>query len=76
LFGALEEPKTTKNASEEEKNDPVYIIYLIGNIVKVALRKAFSLFRALKKNTPKNTLIGGLKNHADNSFNIQFTGES
>ena len=50
-YSALEEPKTTKSASEEEKTNPVYIIYLIGIDRKGAFGQKKTLERCFIRNT-------------------------
>jgi hypothetical protein len=54
-YSALEEPKTTKSASEGEKTNPVYIIYLIGRPRKPAIDELFGISSALRKIQRKNT---------------------
>ena len=44
-YSALEESKTTKSASEEEKKNPVYIIYLI----RITRKSAFGQEKTVKR---------------------------
>lgn len=55
-YSALEESKTTKSASEEEKINPVYIIYLIGIPRKPFVDEPFGKSSALRKIQRKDTL--------------------
>ena len=48
-YSALEEPKTTKSASEKEKTDLVYRIYLIGIPRKSFIDGLFLISSALRK---------------------------
>jgi hypothetical protein len=54
-YSALEESKTTKSASEEEKRNPVYIMVITGSLVKPAMEGLFGILSALRKIQWKNT---------------------
>jgi len=68
-YSALEEPKTTKSASEEEKTKHVYIIYLIGKTRRTASIKENLVFKCPKENTLVPYTLRGKFRIADKVFN-------